>query len=337
MKKLLISVAMIMLFVFAVNAQSTKIERKIQPTGGQVTDTLDNGQVVTLDLSSDDAEQENNEVDTPYDDDLDAGWEGAPDDQNILTMGLRFTDLNIPQGAVIDSAFIRVHSHEGKLPTDVANITIFAEAADSAVSFDSANFNANYLLTDRPVTNDSLEWIVDEQWYIWEPYRTPDIANVVQNVVDRSGWKSGNAIAFILTGEDQGPSTDENAREMEAFENISDPEDQDTSGTPGDGQNHPERVPELIVYYTTVGVNNATMENELNVYPNPVENGTLGMELTRASNTSIRLINLKGEVVRAIETNNTKTRLNVKNLDSGMYLLNVVQGEDSFIKKIIIQ
>jgi hypothetical protein len=37
---------------------------------------FDNGhQVVTFDTSSDDAEQEN--------DDIDAGWEGEPDDKNI--------------------------------------------------------------------------------------------------------------------------------------------------------------------------------------------------------------------------------------------------------------
>ncbi|MGB6037875.1 MAG: hypothetical protein WBG42_16490, partial [Cryomorphaceae bacterium] len=67
--------------------QQVTIEQFIQPTGGQVNDTLDNGTIVTLDLSSDDAEQENDEVDSPYDDDLDAGWEGAPEDQNLLTLG----------------------------------------------------------------------------------------------------------------------------------------------------------------------------------------------------------------------------------------------------------
>jgi hypothetical protein len=37
----------------------------------------------------------------------------------------------------------------------------------------------------------------------------------------------------------------ENAREIESFENIADPEEG------GDGKNHPERVPKLIVKYST--------------------------------------------------------------------------------------
>ena len=92
---------MLMWLPIMVSAQNTKLEVQIKATGGQINDTLDDETVVTLDLSSDDAEQENDEVDTPYDDDLDAGWEGAPDDQNILTLGLRFRDITIPRAARI--------------------------------------------------------------------------------------------------------------------------------------------------------------------------------------------------------------------------------------------
>ena len=68
-----------------------------------VTDTVieDN---VSLRVSSDDAEQENDAIDGLYDDDLDAGWEGAPEDFNTLTVGLRFRDIFIPKGATIDWA-----------------------------------------------------------------------------------------------------------------------------------------------------------------------------------------------------------------------------------------
>ena len=250
MKKMIFTLLLMTGMVIMLYAQNTRIEMPIRATGGQVNDTLDDGTVVTLNLSSDDAEQENDEVDTPYDDDLDAGWEGAADDQNVLTMGLRFRDLPIPQGATIDSAFVYMHTHEGKTAEDVAEITIVGEDTDSAATFDEANFNEDYLLTDRTETSASVQWIVDEDWVIWTEYRTPDIKDVVQEIVDRSGWKYGNALALILKGEDQGPSDFENAREFEAFENIADPEDEFPDGTPGDGKNHPERVPRLVVYYT---------------------------------------------------------------------------------------
>lgn len=245
MRKLLLSLFALSLFALAAQGQNVRFEVPIQGTGGSVTDTLDDNTVVTLLLSSDDCEQENDEIDTPYDDDLDAGWEGAPEDQNILTTGLRFRDILIPQGATIDSAFIMVWSHEGKSTEDEAEITIWAEATDHAETF-----NETDLITDRTPTSAKVKWTVAEEWVIWQPYKTIDIAPVIQEVVNRSGWEAGNAIALVLQGEDQGPSDVENAREFEAFENISDPEDVDPDGNPGDGKNHPERVPRLVVYYS---------------------------------------------------------------------------------------
>mgnify|MGYP006277177379 CR=1 FL=1 len=338
MKKLVLTIAITFVLGLVIQAQNTKLERSIQPTGGQVTDTLDNGTVVTLDLSSDDAEQENNEVDTPYDDDLDAGWEGAPEDQNVLTMGLRFTDLNIPQGATIDSAYIELHSHEGKAATDVADIDIYAEATDSASTFDSTNFNATYLLTDRPATQAVVNWLVDDEWIIWKPYRTVDIAPVIQEIVDRQGWKAGNAIALIFSGKNQGPSTAENAREHEAFENIADPEDVDPSGNPGDGQNHPERVPKLVVYYNMASsINNNARENHMMVYPNPVDQNTFNVKLSNSDKTVVNMFNMVGETVYSRVTTQNDFDINVSDLNKGIYILRVTQQNDSFTRKLILK
>ncbi len=235
MKKL---VQLFLLFAVAfwsvnLDAQSIQISRRIM-----ATDTItDEG--VTFPASSDDAEQENDEIDALFDDDIDAGWEGAPEDQNILTAGLRFRDLYIPKGAIIDSAFIIVHSHEIKTADDVAFLTLACHASDNAPTFTD-----DQLISDRPRTAAELRWIVDEPWGLWTPHRTPDLKELVQEIVDRDGWQPGNAIAFIILGENQGPSDVENAREFESFENIADPEDG------GDGTNKPERVPELVVYYT---------------------------------------------------------------------------------------
>ena len=92
MKKSLLFVLFAMAF-FGINAQTILFEAPIRTTGGTATDTLDNGSIVTFELSTDDAEQENDEVDSYYDDDLDVGWEGDPTDFNTLTVGLRFQIL----------------------------------------------------------------------------------------------------------------------------------------------------------------------------------------------------------------------------------------------------
>jgi hypothetical protein len=329
------------LFVYY-TASSSMAEFPIIATGGEVNDTLDDGTVVRLQLSSDDAEQENNEVDTPYDDDIDAGWEGAPEDQNILTAGLRFQYVTIPKGVTIDSAFIEVTSHEGKTAEDVAQITIVGEAADFSPSFDEENFNSDYLLTDRPETNASIEWEVAEEWVIWQPYRTPDISTIVQEIIDRSGWETGNPIAFILKGKDQGPSTFENAREWEAFENISDPEDEDPEGNPGDGQNHPERVPKLIVYYSneTIGIFDPAYEaNEpLRVYPNPTSKNFVNIKLNSDNAVSITVFNQQGQIVKAVKSEGqNNVTVDLKNAPKGIYILKALQNGVTYTQKLVVK
>jgi len=329
--------------------QATSIEVPIKATGGTIKDTLDEyapyDTIVTLELSSDDAEQENDEVDTPYDDDLDAGWEGDDGDANVLTMGLRFRDITIPQGATIDSAFVYMYSHEGKSSLDVANITIVGEATDSAHTFDSANFNSGYLLTDRTETSASVDWIVAEDWTIWTQYRTPDLKTIIQEIVDRSGWKYGNPLALILKGEDQGPSDYENAREFEAFENIADPGDEDTQGNPGDGQNHPERVPKLKVYYHVGGstgiINTYKQTDEFKLYPNPVKNGIITIELTSIQEDTPSVVyfyDLNGKTCKTvIVENNNDSNIDVNELTTGFYIVKLVQGNNVYTQKIIIQ
>lgn len=217
----------------SVNAQSLEFSRYIM-----ATDTItDEG--VTFAASSDDAEQENDAIDALFDDDIDAGWEGAPEDFNILSCGLRFRDICIPKGVRIDSAFIVVYSHEAKTAEDVAELTIYGNDVD-----DAETFTEDALITDRTYTQERVEWTVAEEWGLWTEERTPDLSNIVQEIIDRDGWNFGNSLAFIIEGENQGPSEVENAREFESFENIADPEDG------GDGQNKPERIPQLFIYYT---------------------------------------------------------------------------------------
>lgn len=335
--KHIVLVACLVALGASAQAQSSYFERYIQGTGGQVTDTLDNGQVVVLDLSTDDVEQENDEVDSYFDDDLDAGWEGAPEDQNLLHLGLRFTDVQVPQGAEIDSAFVVFHAHEGKSAEDVAELTVYCEATDDAVTFDEANFNDDYLLTDRPWTMASVEWTVAEEWVIWQPYKTVDLKNIVQEVVNRAGWMEGNAIAFIFAATDQGPSIVENAREFTSFENIADPDDVDPEGNPGDGTNHPERRPYLQVYFNgATGIEAADMAN-ITMFPNPVQNGQLNLQFDAAAPATVSVIDLAGGVQRIYNIQGQSATLDVSGFAAGTYLLQISQAGNTTAQQVVIQ
>ncbi|MFA5417271.1 MAG: T9SS type A sorting domain-containing protein [Bacteroidales bacterium] len=307
-------------------SESQVVEIPIRQNGDPITDTLDNGQVITFNTSSDDAEQENDEMDSLFDDDLDAGWEGDPEDQNTLTTGLRFTDVTIPKGFIIDSAYIQLYSHEGKSPEDIANITIIGEASDNA-----ATYTYEALITARPETDARISWVVDVEWELWMPYRTPDIKTVVQEIVNREAWQAGNSLAIMMKGENQGPSDVENAREFESFENIADPEDG------GDGQNHPERVPRLIVYYSAPSaIFNNTLPTSLTVYPNPAtDRVTLNLESN--SEATIKVYNQIGALVMQTQTNReSAAQFNVSHLTSGIYMIHVMQQDIHYQSKLII-
>jgi hypothetical protein len=300
----------------------------------QTDEIIDEETFDTLAISSDDAEQENDEIDALDDDDLDAGWEGQEGDANILVLGLRFQNVDIPQGATIDSAWVVVCAHEGKSANDVANITVYGIASDSTVTY-----TEDSLITDRPATESSVEWVVDDDWIIYFPYRTPDLKEIIQEIVDRDGWKPGNAIGIVLAGENQGPSETENAREMESFENIEDPEDVDIEGIPGDGLNHPDRVPRLIVYHSALAseVKKYQDSKSLEVFPNPASGDVITLSLPDEAKSTIRLLDATGKVVRTYQETGSSLRVNISGISNGLYLIRAEQGNSIYTRKLIVQ
>ena len=331
MKQILQSLLLVALFISStiVFSQSNTFEKYIVTNGEP--DTIDVGPgfpPVVINTSSDDAEQEDMAMDALDDDDLDAGWEGDPTDLHVLSIGLRFTDITIPNNAAIDSAFIYVSSHEEKLESDVADIDIYGEASDNPATYDLDN-----LITDRPRTTAMVNWICDEYWELYGRYRTADISPIVQELVDRPGWTSGNAMAFMLLGkDDQGPSDDENAREMEAFENIADPEDG------GDGQHHPERIPQLVVYYHMVSIDENGREILFNMYPNPANNGLVYVSLLSEKPSEVLVYGIAGNVIQSISTDgSTSITLNIDEMAKGMYFVKVVQDNNAYTRKLIVK
>lgn len=110
------------------------------------------------------------------------------------TVGLRFQSVTIPQGATINAATLDIYVRAIK---DDVNVDIHAEAADNAATFASTNTPE-----DRTRTTASVLWsatgLTDGTTDAWAT--SPDIASVVQEVVNRAGWTSGNSLAIICRG-----------------------------------------------------------------------------------------------------------------------------------------
>lgn len=310
MKKILLSLALVLLAAFVTTANA-QLSIRIVKTG------VDGG----VDVSYDDGEYENDSIDKLYDDDLDMGWEG--DDLNIMTTFLRFQDVQIPQGTQIDSAFLIIFAHEDE--ADEARVTIFAEATDNSLPFAD-----NEAITDRTWGNDSIKWIITENWTMWQEYKTIDLKTVIQGVVNRPGWQAGNALTLFLRGEDQGASLLDNARDFESFENIEDPADG------GDGLNHPERIPELIVYGGTLGLTEKAEVVKFDVYPNPAENGVLNIKL-QSNNADVYVYDIAGKLVKSQQITSKVSTLDISELNNGVYFVKAVTDNSSYTQKVIVK
>jgi subtilisin family serine protease len=107
--------------------------------------------------------------------------------------GMRFSGVNIPRGAHIVQATLKVRSYTSGLYT-LFTALVAAEAADNA--FD---FNAR-LINNVSATTATRSWVLDTGWQGNTWYESPDIANVVQEVVNRSGWSANNALVILLQG-----------------------------------------------------------------------------------------------------------------------------------------
>ncbi len=113
------------------------------------------------------------------------------------TDGFRFNWLDIPQGATILNAYIQFTAHDRDISG--ANLLIKGEASDNAATF----LNVDNDISSRTTTTASVAWS-PSQWNTINQrgvdQRTPNLAPILQEIVNRPGWQSGNSAAFIITG-----------------------------------------------------------------------------------------------------------------------------------------
>ncbi len=128
------------------------------------------------------------------------------------TVGLRFANIGIPQGAVILNAYVQFTVDE--VNTGATNLVVQGHDVDNSATFTTANFN----VSSRARTNQSVGWVPP----LWPTVgasgvdqRTPALAPIIQEIISRPLWTSGNALSLIITGTGE--------RTAEAFEGTADP------------------------------------------------------------------------------------------------------------------
>ena len=115
-------------------------------------------------------------------------------DRGDQQVGIRFPNLAIPQGATITSASIDFTVDEAH--SDATDLVLRAQLSGNAPTFTTSSGN----ISGRALTSASTAWSPGPWSSIGAVQTSPDLAAVIQEVVNQGAWNSGNALAIIITG-----------------------------------------------------------------------------------------------------------------------------------------
>ncbi len=122
-------------------------------------------------------------------------WEQNGVAQGNQTIGLRFNNITIPEGATILSASIQFTTDA--TGAEPVQMTIYGENTGNAGPYTEDAYN----VSGRPKTTSKTVWDIPEWINVGDAgdaQKTADLRDIVQEIVNRTDWTSGNSINFIM-------------------------------------------------------------------------------------------------------------------------------------------
>ena len=107
---------------------------------------------------------------------------------------MRFNNLQVPRGAVIESASIEFEVDETSSGSTL--VTIKGENTDNAAVITGNNND----ISSRPVTSARVDWDIPAWNTVSSKQQSPDIASIISEIVNRPGWSAGNSIVITVSG-----------------------------------------------------------------------------------------------------------------------------------------
>lgn len=142
-------------------------------------------------------------------------WTQGGIEQGVQTIGLKFNAIDIPVGSTILSAFIQFTCDN--TGADPAEMTVYGEDVGNAAPFEQTAYN----ISSRQKTVENAVWEIPEWVAIGDQglaQQTPELGSIVQAIVNREDWDSGNSMVFILapSGDTVDETSSSGGREAEA-------------------------------------------------------------------------------------------------------------------------
>lgn len=192
--------------------------------------------------SSDDVNQDG----TFYDPASSTVWIGNGSSTTSSYTGLRFNNVTIPKGATITSAIITVYNPGSSWIN--TSLTISAEAIGNSPTFSSTNTPSQ-----RKLTTSQISWTDNSQWLANTSYQLSDISPVIQEIINRSDWNSGNSLSIIM----KGIGSSWGRKYVSSF----------------DGS--PTNAPQLVISYITSGMTPTPTVTPTSIPPTPTPTPTI--------------------------------------------------------------
>lgn len=140
--------------------------------------------------SADDAEEANGGGTTDI---VSSDLEVVDDGATTQQIGIRFQSVAIPAGATIQAAYLRLVGDETQA-AGTENVDIYGEDVDDSAAFAASVNN----LTGRTKTTAKVDWDAVPASSPGVIQSSPDIKTVIQEIVDRPGWVTGQDMSIIL-------------------------------------------------------------------------------------------------------------------------------------------
>jgi hypothetical protein len=146
-------------------------------------------EIENVDSSSDDCDESNfGSVDTS----------STTMNLNALTwgVGIRFNNVNVPQGATINSATLTI-TGTYSCGLNGCNSTIYGVDADDTSTWDGNKPSDQTQTTASTSFNKTGTFSPDLSYETW----TPSVTSIVQEIVNRGGWVADNSMSFVIEGD----------------------------------------------------------------------------------------------------------------------------------------
>ncbi|MGB3465347.1 MAG: T9SS type A sorting domain-containing protein, partial [Cyclobacteriaceae bacterium] len=155
--------------------------------------------------------------------------------------------------------------------------------------------------------------------------RTPQLINIIQEIVNRSDWSSGNSMSFIITGSGK--------RTAESYE-----------GNPG-------KAPLLYIKYSVPGstsgrsaiekpeskISTDTDQKVIDIFPNPVSDRVSLRYSPHWSGASLTIYTLDGRsVIESILFGEQNHSVTTSDLQAGIYII-IVKSDSAMITQKIVK